>query len=169
MKKRRGTLHSKRLRDYRYTDKKKGYENDLTLEGVRALIQLPCHYCSRPNAGGLDRLDNNKGHTYSNIVSCCSTCNYILSTLPYKAKLELREPLRKIYEQDLLKDWQPIFMVPSQPKKEEPNPHIGSDFDDFLKEEDIFEDVYPSFNKMENPPVIVEINEDLRKNKNEIL
>lgn len=111
-KRSKGSIHSKRLRDYRYADKKKGYLNDLSLEGVKALIQLPCYYCTKPKALGLDRLDNDKGHEGSNVVPACSECNYILSTLPLAAKIEMRETLRHIYEKNLLKDWQPIFMEP---------------------------------------------------------
>lgn len=121
MKKRRskGSLHSKRLRDYRYTDKKKGFKNDLTLEGVRALIALPCFYCGKKSSGGLDRLDCKKGHEMTNIVSACYKCNLILTTLPYQCKLELREGLRRIHEKDLLKDWEPVFMTPVQTKEKE--------------------------------------------------
>lgn len=115
-KRSRGSVWSKRLRDYRYADKKKGYLNDLTLEGTKALIQLPCYYCTKPKAMGLDRLDNDKGHESSNVVPACSSCNYILSTLPLAAKIEMRETLRTIYEKNLLANWQPIFMEP-KPKQ----------------------------------------------------
>jgi hypothetical protein len=53
---------------------------DLTLEQYKALIVLPCHYCSGglPEAGtGLDRLDNTLGYTFSNVIPCCTECNRI--------------------------------------------------------------------------------------------
>lgn len=38
--------------------------------------QKPCTYCREPiETIGLDRIDNSKGYTVSNIVSCCTLCN----------------------------------------------------------------------------------------------
>jgi len=46
------------------------------------LASLPCFYCavdfSPTTSGvGLDRLDNSKGYTLSNVVACCGACNFI--------------------------------------------------------------------------------------------
>lgn len=63
----------KRL-DYRKIDKKKGRENDLTIEFINNALNSSCFYCGfRPS--GLDRLDQNLGHTIANCVPCCWECN----------------------------------------------------------------------------------------------
>jgi len=38
--------------------------------------QLPCYYCGdNIETIGLDRLNNTKGYSLDNIVSCCTPCN----------------------------------------------------------------------------------------------
>jgi len=63
---------------------------NLTYEQVYELTKGTCYYCGVPptqerrsNRGrtiylfnGIDRLDNSKGYTTENSVSCCSRCNY---------------------------------------------------------------------------------------------
>lgn len=45
------------------------------------LIVKPCEYCELPNnvevSIGLDRLDNSRGYTPKNVVSCCRECNLV--------------------------------------------------------------------------------------------
>lgn len=69
-------------------------EFDLTNEQLRILFKGNCHYCGikpkqiwrsracRRNPkiepfvyNGIDRLDNSKGYTIDNCVSCCRRCN----------------------------------------------------------------------------------------------
>jgi len=66
---------------------------DLTLEQWSELVQQNCHICgSEPilregrlhdtigrkvPINGLDRIDNEKGYTYTNVRPCCSKCNYM--------------------------------------------------------------------------------------------
>jgi hypothetical protein len=114
----RGSWWSKKHRDYKYGDKQKGYEYSFTLDQALAIMQLPCYYCSKPESRGIDRLDNDKGHSAGNVVPCCEKCNIILGTLPNLAKLEMREALRQIHIKDLLKDWQPVYRI-VPPKKTE--------------------------------------------------
>ena len=129
-----GSWWSKKHRDYKYTDKLKGFTYDLTLDTAKAIMNLPCFYCCRPGAAqGIDRLDNDKGHETGNVVPCCSKCNFILSTIPYSAKLEMREALRTIQEKDLLKDWQPVPNV-VRPKKVSPEPIVKIEFGDWNEE-----------------------------------
>lgn len=118
-KKSSGTWESKKHRDYKYRDKKRGNSYAFSLEQSKALFHLPCFYCTRPEAKGMDRMDNDVGYETGNVVPCCTTCNTILSTLPKEAKMEMREGLRRIYEKDLLKDWKPIYMVEAKAKEEE--------------------------------------------------
>jgi hypothetical protein len=49
---------------------------ELTLEEFKTFWQKSCSYCGDniPTIG-LDRLDNFKGYTFTNIISCCEMCN----------------------------------------------------------------------------------------------
>ena len=51
----------------------------LTLDEYHYIIKQPCYYNCGENASqagvGIDRLDNSKGYTYENSVSCCGYCN----------------------------------------------------------------------------------------------
>lgn len=64
---------------YKASDKLEQREFGLTLEFVRQTVIEPCSYCGTPNSMGLDRLDNDLGHTNENCVPCCSICNYVRS------------------------------------------------------------------------------------------
>jgi len=108
-KKRDGTWWSKRHRSYRYQDKKKGMEYDLTLDQAKALMSLPCYYCTSPECRGLDRISNALGHQLSNVIPCCHKCNMIVASIPFSAKMELRESLRNIYTKGILDNWKPQF------------------------------------------------------------
>lgn len=62
---------------YRAGAVKRGLDFQLTLEDFEARFwQKPCWYCGEaiPTAG-VDRIDNAKGYTNENTVSCCTTCN----------------------------------------------------------------------------------------------
>lgn len=51
---------------------------DLTEDLFNSLRQQPCFYCSSIAIGGngLDRVQNSHGYIKSNVVPCCSSCNY---------------------------------------------------------------------------------------------
>lgn len=73
----------------KHNAKRRGYAWQLTKEQVRALTKQVCFYCgTEPRQGirrqstngiylynGLDRVDNSRGYTISNVVPCCGTCN----------------------------------------------------------------------------------------------
>jgi hypothetical protein len=75
----RKTVHGAaitRFNNYRTSDKRKGFENDLTLTFVASRTQDPCDYCGTTDfPRGLDRLDNSLGHQQTNVVPCCEDCN----------------------------------------------------------------------------------------------
>lgn len=127
MSKSKGSWWSNRHRKYKYQDKRDGLEYDLTLDQAKALMSLPCFYCTVPECRGLDRLDNKFGHTLSNVVPCCGKCNLILGSVPYVAKLEMRESLRNIREKKLIDDWTPPYLcepklVATKPNRVPANP-----------------------------------------------
>lgn len=120
---------SDKLRDYRRTDKRAGFKTSVSLEGMRFAAEMPCFFCCGRTRLGLDRIENSLGHLNSNCVPCCAECNFILIDLPWEAKLELREPLRKIREKGILKDW---LAPPERKKVVEVKIHE----EDLLKEEE---------------------------------
>jgi hypothetical protein len=73
---------------------RRGYEFSLTNQQWLALTQQPCFYCGIVKSNekkadprnqwgesfwynGIDRINNEKGYTFENSVSCCSTCNFM--------------------------------------------------------------------------------------------
>jgi len=44
-------------------------------------IKKSCFYCGIDKSGGIDRLKNNIGYTFDNIVPCCAQCNYMKKNL----------------------------------------------------------------------------------------
>lgn len=79
----------------------------VTIENLKSIIFLPCHYCgmaptrsigsARPYAGknppchGVDRVDVSGGYTQDNIVQACAVCNtmkWTLSTEQFFAHIE---------------------------------------------------------------------------------
>ena len=77
------------LLSYKKGAQKRNYLWELTKEEFKHLTKQSCYYCgekpsqviekSRYNGNyfynGLDRVDNNKGYSVDNIVTCCFTCN----------------------------------------------------------------------------------------------
>jgi len=58
----------------------------LTIEQFAQAIKPACYYChgffgKTTTGSGLDRVDNTKGYTVDNVVSCCHFCNRIKQDL----------------------------------------------------------------------------------------
>lgn len=67
---------SKMLSSYRFKDRKMGLkECDLSIEEMVSVMNTPCVYCGDTHRVGLDRINNELGHTRDNIVPCCYDCN----------------------------------------------------------------------------------------------
>jgi len=67
---------SKMISSYRIKDKKRGYENDLTIDWlIENILFKKCVYCGDEEEIGADRIDNSKGHIKTNVQPCCYTCN----------------------------------------------------------------------------------------------
>ena len=78
----------------------------MSLEEYRGMvIECECHYCGQTSHIGVDRLDNELGHTVSNCVPCCEKCNFILGDLPVQAKDILAKGLREMQNDKMLEDW----------------------------------------------------------------
>ena len=48
---------------------------NLTDTEIKYFLNQNCFYCGNGNSIGLDRIDNSKGHSKDNVVSCCKICN----------------------------------------------------------------------------------------------
>ena len=79
----------------RHSARKRGLEWALTKAQVRTFAGQRCHYCGiepssvshQPGPGadyvynGMDRVDNSRGYTIDNVVTCCVTCNKAKNTM----------------------------------------------------------------------------------------
>ena len=98
------------ITDSRGDDRKKGRENDLDAEFVKAAISEPCSYCGDDDCKKtLDRKDNSIGHVKSNVVVSCERCNLVRANMPYAAWLELCDGMRAAREKGLFGDWHGKF------------------------------------------------------------
>jgi len=84
--------------NYKRQAKKKEVVFDLNFEEFLELTQRSCYYCGKepenfykPVASsggfkysGIDRIDNTKGYTKGNCVSCCKRCNIFKSDMSYE-------------------------------------------------------------------------------------
>lgn len=67
----------------------RGYEFKLTPQQFRHLIREPCSYgVHRSERVGLDRVNNDFGYLYENVVPCCRTCNIAKGSLKPKDFIE---------------------------------------------------------------------------------
>ena len=78
-----------------------------SLEEYTKAIEPECYYCNgefnTPSkcGVGLDRLDNSKGYDIENVVSCCTTCNYLRGDIlsPEETKVAVQAILKFRKEQ----------------------------------------------------------------------
>lgn len=88
-------LHAKAVWKSCYTD-------GCSFEDFVELSQMKCHYCGSPPTNkdrdftynGLDRVDNFKDHSLSNVVPCCGKCNFMKGQLSYN---DFINQIKKIY------------------------------------------------------------------------
>lgn len=96
------------LLDAKGSDRKRGFENDLTPEFVHAAIVGGCSYCGIPRdetVMSLDRVDLTKGHLQSNVIASCDNCNLTRGTMPYEAWLLVAKAVRNVRDAGLLAGW----------------------------------------------------------------
>lgn len=74
-KKYRQTLKGK-YNSYKRNSKSRNISFNLTLEQFSVFWKQPCYYCKTEiETVGIDRVDNSKGYSMDNCVSCCKDCN----------------------------------------------------------------------------------------------
>jgi hypothetical protein len=61
--------------------------DDRDKELFKELVQQPCWYCGNAKTS-LDRLDSGLGYTRTNVVACCSTCNFMKCDMSVSEFLE---------------------------------------------------------------------------------
>lgn len=70
---------NKRLSMLKASAKARGIAVNLDVNKYQIFINLGCHFCGsdlkNENGYCLDRVDNNKGYIFSNVVGCCKVCN----------------------------------------------------------------------------------------------
>lgn len=84
-----GAARNNFVKQYRHGAKLRGVPWELSKEECLAVAILDCAYCGRPPSrtikvsrngsfvcNGLDRKDNERPYTVTNVVPCCSTCNH---------------------------------------------------------------------------------------------
>lgn len=65
-----------RWKTYRRHAKRRGLIFDLTEKQFASFSGLQCYYCGdEVNPISLDRIDNDIGYRFDNVVSCCHFCN----------------------------------------------------------------------------------------------
>lgn len=64
-----------RLANIKHGAKKRNISYNLLDLKVKELINLPCFYCGKEKALGIDRIDSSKGYEEGNVVPCCHICN----------------------------------------------------------------------------------------------
>jgi len=70
---------------YKHRAKHRSIEFSLTFEEFYSYWEEPCDYCNTPiETIGLDRMDNSKGYTPENVISCCRSCNRKKGSKPLK-------------------------------------------------------------------------------------
>jgi len=95
-----------RFGHYKNGAKRRNLEWGLTIKQFTNLIKNNCHYCGvkpslklkrRKNVlliNGVDRVNSKIGYITTNVVSCCSTCNFAKGSL---TELEFKEWIKRVY------------------------------------------------------------------------
>lgn len=71
---------NRRLNSIKNSAKKREKAWNITDDFAKELMIKPCHYCGLIQldvmVNGIDRVNNDIGYEYDNVVSCCKLCNY---------------------------------------------------------------------------------------------
>ena len=94
------------------------YTYELTSKQEEDIRKNPCDYCGLVpdiNEIGIDRINNSKGYNIHNVVSCCTTCNFVKSDFDvddflnqckniYIFKYNMRSDIEDDIDEDILED-----------------------------------------------------------------
>lgn len=104
--KRRGKTLKGKFWAYKNGAKFKKREFTLTFEQFKQFWQNPCYYCrSDIITIGLDRINNKKGYTITNVVPCCEACNKMKLDMTIEKFVQHIEKIHTIMKG---KDFKPI-------------------------------------------------------------
>ena len=82
--KKRSLQPEKKFNSYLNGAKKRNINWNLSYNEFITFWQKPCFYCNGSiSTIGLDRVNNNKGYSLDNLVSCCKICNRMKSNMDY--------------------------------------------------------------------------------------
>ena len=96
------------ITNLRSSAKRKGRVVDLSDDEIIELFKGNCYYCNTPyeeyddgsfSRNGIDRIDNTKGYTHTNSVTCCETCNRMKLMLSETAFVEHIEKIYKFIKE----------------------------------------------------------------------
>lgn len=102
-----GEMNKKSLRSrfsvLKSSAKQRKLKCDLTLDQFIHIVKEPCYYCNKSNTdttgSGIDRIENIKGYSFTNSLSCCKDCNKVrsdvLSTSEMKVAMDAVIAYRK--------------------------------------------------------------------------
>lgn len=80
------SAHEKTHSLIKASSKKRGLALDLTVDDMKEIVYLPCHYCGQidtrewrknmfSQVNSIDRVDASIGYVHGNCVPCCAMCN----------------------------------------------------------------------------------------------
>lgn len=78
---RRKENHNRLWSNHKDGAKKRNMNNDLSRDAHADMMFQPCEYCGTEFSRGIDRVDNDKGYTPENSVTCCARCNMMKWTM----------------------------------------------------------------------------------------
>jgi len=105
--------------------KKRDINFTLKKNTFNELILNPCFYCNYIQEGevnGIDRIDNNKGYTDDNVVTCCQTCNEAKGSqhpqefIDKMNSIYLFNKENKVIDSVIIEKWKTTYLSKSTPK-----------------------------------------------------
>ena len=105
--------------------KKRNIDFTLKKDDFNSLILQPCFYCNyiqQSEVNGIDRIDNNKGYTDNNVITCCQTCNEAKGSqhpqefIDKMYSIYLFNKENRVIDKSFLEKWKSTYLSKSTPK-----------------------------------------------------